>query len=507
MSTTATTTTTPGHPAAPPRSQANTIAPVRLPRSVRALPSDMDTPISLFLACAGDREAFLLESAEVDGRWGRYSVLGCDFACVFSCRGGTLRVDVRDERLGTLKTLEGSPFVDGLRAAMAALVLEQEPQAGNGSASPELPPITRALYGYFGFECAALFNPKLASAFPDMPADAEACLVLPATLLVFDHLYHNLFQVSLGEHRELPERAAYAHGERPRSSAPCPEATASPDQAGYEDRVRRVRDLLRQGEAIQVVPSTRFSAPFAGDPFTLYRRMRRVNASPYLFFMRLPDITLFGSSPEVMVRCSGGRLLLSPIAGTRRRGGDDLEDARLAAELREDPKERAEHVMLVDLGRNDLGRIARSGSVKVERLMEVERFSHVMHLTSRITASLDDGLDALDVLAATFPAGTVSGAPKIRAMEIIATVEDQPRGPYAGCIGWLGLDADSVNLDTGITIRSMWLRQGTLNWQAGAGIVFDSDPAAEWLECRNKAAIMRTVFENDKEDAHVPAHR
>ena len=234
--------------------------------------------------------------------------------------------------------------------------------------------------------------------------------------------------------------------------------------------------------------------------------MRRCNASPYMFFMDLPGITLFGSSPEVMVRCDEGKLQLSPIAGTRKRGADDLEDARLAAELQEDPKERAEHVMLVDLGRNDLGRIARPGTVNVERLMEVERFSHVMHLTSRITARLQPDLDALDVLAATFPAGTVSGAPKVRAMEIIAKTEQLPRGPYAGCIGWLGLDDDNVSLDTGITIRSMWVKDGKLHWQAGGGIVFDSDPVAEWNEVYNKSAIMRTVLNTTGED-HVPAHR
>ena len=272
------------------------------------------------------------------------------------------------------------------------------------------------------------------------------------------------------------------------------------------DAVNKIKQMLRQGEAIQVVPSCRFSTPFAGDAFTLYRRMRRCNASPYMFFMDLPGITLFGSSPEVMVRCDEGKLQLSPIAGTRKRGADDLEDARLAAELQEDPTERAEHVMLVDLGRNDLGRIARPGTVNVERLMEVERFSHVMHLTSRITARLQPDLDALDVLAATFPAGTVSGAPKVRAMEIIAETEQLPRGPYAGCIGWLGLDDDNVSLDTGITIRSMWVKDGKLHWQAGGGIVFDSDPVAEWNEVYNKSAIMRTVLNTTGED-HVPAHR
>lgn len=474
---------------------------ITLPQHVRHLISDTDTPISLFLNVAGDREAFLLESAEVDGRWGRYSVLGCDFALELFCRSGRLSLAIRDPRLNSLADCAGMPFTDGVRAVMRRLELVPD-------AAARLPPITRALYGYFGYETAALFNPKLAAAFPDMPNQAEACLVLPGTLLVFDHLYHSLCQISLGDHRAFSaaDRAGSIPDARGEASPAAP-VTVHTGHEAYLQRVTRVREMLRQGEAIQVVPSTRFSVPFNGDPFSLYRRMRRANASPYMFFMRLPEITLFGSSPEVMVRCDEGRLLLSPIAGTRRRGRDDTEDAQLAAELRQDPKEQAEHVMLVDLGRNDLGRVARAGSVKVERLMEVERFSHVMHLTSRVTARLEEGLDALDVLAATFPAGTVSGAPKIRAMEIIAEEERLPRGPYAGCIGWLGLDADSVNLDTGITIRSMWLREGTLNWQAGGGLVFDSDPEAEWKECCNKAAIMRAVLENVTGDDHVPAHR
>ena len=250
-------------------------------------------------------------------------------------------------------------------------------------------------------------------------------------------------------------------------------------------------------EAIQVVPSVRFSVPYRGDAFTLYRRLRRFNASPYMFYMHFPDITLFGSSPEVMVRCQEDSLQLSPIAGTRRRGHTPEEDMKFEKELLSDPKEKAEHVMLVDLGRNDLGRIAEKGTVRVERLMQIERFSHVMHMTSQVSAVLKKGMDPVDVLAATFPAGTVSGAPKIRAMEIIREMEGGPRGPYAGCIGWLGLDKDTVNLDFGITIRSMWMRGGRLAWQAGAGIVHDSVPELEWKEVNNKTAIMKLALQSE----------
>ena len=468
---------------------------VTLRQNARWLPADTDTPISLFLGMCHDNHGILLESAEVDGRWGRYSILACDFLLQATCRDGLLALDTDDERLTPFQTLNGLPFMDGLRALMHGLHLEKPEVL-------ELPPITRALYGYFGYGVASFFNKKLETCLPQK--DADACLVLPGTVLVFDHLYNRLCQISLGEHRDVSGARTREGAEHPAIGEEA--VTATPGREGYMAAVNKIKQLLRQGEAIQVVPSCRFSTPFSGDAFTLYRRMRRCNASPYMFFMDLPDITLFGSSPEVMVRCTEGTLQLSPIAGTRKRGTDDQEDARLAAELQEDPKERAEHVMLVDLGRNDLGRIARPGTVKVERLMEVERFSHVMHLTSRISARLQPELDALDVLAATFPAGTVSGAPKVRAMELIAETEELPRGPYAGCIGWLGLDDDSVSLDTGITIRSMWVKDGKLQWQAGGGIVFDSDPVAEWNEVYNKSAIMRTVLNTTGED-HVPAHR
>ena len=361
---------------------------VTLRQSARWLPADMDTPISLFLGMCHEHHGILLESAEVDGRWGRYSILACDFLLQATCRDGLLALDTNDDRLRPFAVLNGMPFTEGLRTLMRGLHLEK----------PEgitLPPITRALYGYFGYGMASFFNKKLENCLPQK--DADASLVLPGTVLVFDHLYNRLCQISLGEHRDV-------NGARTREcGAALPfigedAVTATPGREGYMDAVNKIKQMLRQGEAIQVVPSCRFSTPFEGDAFTLYRRMRRCNASPYMFFMDLPGITLFGSSPEVMVRCDEGKLQLSPIAGTRKRGADDLEDARLAAELQEDPKERAEHVMLVDLGRNDLGRIARPGTVNVERLMEVERFSHVMHIGSTVRGELREDKDALDAI-------------------------------------------------------------------------------------------------------------
>ncbi len=502
---------------------------VTIRQRARWLPADMDTPISLWLGMVGDGEGVLLESAEVDGRWGRYSVLGCDMALLVACREGRLALETRDARFAPLRDLDGAPFVEGLRALLGRVRL-LPPEGAN-----DLPPITRALYGYFGFGMAGLFQPGLARSLP--PEEAECALALPGTVLLFDHLYHRLCQVSLGAYRE-PRSAREAPGAAASAPKDGPAGgTADTGGAGeYTAMVTRIRELLRQGEAIQVVPSHRFSTPFAGDAFACYRRLRGLNASPYMFCMRFPGLMLFGSSPEVMVRCEGGRLTLSPIAGTRRRGRTDAEDEALAAELLADPKERAEHVMLVDLGRNDLGRVALPGSVRLERFMEVERFSPVMHLTSRISATLGgrpghgrgadapDAPDAVDVLAAAFPAGTVSGAPKRRAMEIIRELEGAPRGPYAGCVGWIGLAgahragvdaaasetgaqaAPAVDLDMGIAIRCMWQRDGRLFWQAGGGIVHDSDPDLEWKEVLNKSAVMRAALTPGEED-HVPAHR
>ncbi len=469
----------------------NTVGkPLVLQQSARWLPADMDTPISLFLGIADGGNGILLESAEVDGRWGRYSILASDMALFISCADGNLALAIPDERLEPLKKFEGLPFVEGLRALMRCLHITPP------ETFPDLPPITRALYGYLGFGMAGVFTAKLGKCMP--PTEADCMLALPGTVLVFDHLYNRLCQISLGACHPVCGARGTSVPDTAQHAFDTDKIFSEPSEQGYKDCVLQVKGLLRQGEAIQVVPSVRFTAPYSGNAFDLYRRMRRFNASPYMFFMRFPSLSLFGSSPEVMVRCSGGNLLLAPIAGTRKRGEDDLEDSRLAAELRDDPKECAEHVMLVDLGRNDLGRIARPGTVNLERSMEVERFSHVMHLTSRVTARLADNLDALDVLTATFPAGTVSGAPKIRALEIIREMEGRARGPYAGCIGWLGLDKDRVHLDMGITIRSMWARDGKVFWQAGGGIVHDSDPELEWEEVFNKSAIMRMVLQAEE---------
>ncbi|MEL7641112.1 MAG: anthranilate synthase component I family protein [Solidesulfovibrio sp.] len=457
------------------------------------LPADVQTPISLFLGLVGERPGILLESAEVDGRLGRYSLIAWDFRLRLRLKDGKLDVSARDARLTGLERYTGQGFMEGMRGLLADL--EVLPPEGFA----DVPPITRSLVGYFGYGLAGIFEPKLARVLP--PEEAEFCLVLPGRVVLFDHVKHRCLHLSLDEGKKA--KIEYANIFAPMERPEIGKVVNRPDAEGYMDAVAACKDMIRAGECIQTVLSTQFSAPFSGNPFVVYRRLRQVNPSPYMFFMRLPRVTLLGSSPELLIRCRDGELTTCPIAGTRPRGQNPEHDDRLAEELLADPKERAEHVMLVDLGRNDLGRMAGPGTVKVEKFMEVEKFSHVMHIVSYVTARLRDGLDALDVLQCAFPAGTLSGAPKVRAMEMIADLEQRlPRGPYAGCIGWIGLDHGHVNLDTGITIRSLWIRDGMVAWQAGAGIVYDSEPAKEWMECQNKARVIAEVLAA-KEDGDV----
>lgn len=456
----------------------------------RWVAADVQTPISLFLGLVGKRQGILLESAEVDGRLGRYSLIAWDFRLRLNCRDGRMDVQAQDARLKVLEKLDGEEFIPALRQVLSSLRITARDEFA------DLPALTRGLYGYFGYGMAGLLEPRLADKLP--PEQAEACLVLPGQVALFDHLHHRCCVLSLDAYRG--DRGSAEELQKPAPDDPLVvgQIRETPQAGEFMSRVERVKELIRSGEAIQTVLSTRFAAPFSGEPFVLYRRLRQINPSPYMFFMRLPRLTLLGSSPELMVRCQDGLLESRPIAGTRPRGQTVDQDRTLAAELLADPKERAEHVMLVDLGRNDLGRIAAPGSVQVDKFMQVERFSHVMHMTSYVQARLAAGLDALDVLRATFPAGTVSGAPKIRAMEIIAELEALPRGPYAGVIGWLGLNTadgpQQVHLDTGITIRSLWIKDGQVHFQAGAGIVADSEPEKEWNECRNKALVLMDAF-------------
>ncbi|WP_456324268.1 anthranilate synthase component I family protein [Desulfonauticus submarinus] len=452
-----------------------------LEQEAKILSADTQTPVSLFLDLIGKKPGILLESAEIDGRLGKYSLLAWDFILEARCMAGKLKLNIGDSALKPFLDFQGENFLDGLQNVLDNLKII-------APTNVSCPFLTRSLIGYLGYGVSSHFEPKLT---PFLPVEeAEACLVLPSKLLLFEHLYHRCIFISLKGHGDLPR----PKGRREHSDIKVGKLKFLFSKQNFQEAVIKTKKLIQQGEAIQVVLSTRFEAPFKGDEFTVYRRLRSINPSPYSFFMRFETETLLGCSPELMVKCEKNILELRPIAGTRPRGRTEQEDVELAKELLSDPKERAEHVMLVDLGRNDLGKISAKGSVRVEKFMQVEKFSHVMHLTSYLRSTLKSGLKAIDVLKATFPAGTVSGAPKIRAMEIIAELEPHPRGPYAGAIGWLGLDKEWVCLDTGIAIRTLWFRKGKVYGQAGAGIVFDSDAEKEWQECQNKAkAILKSL--------------
>ncbi|MFO8032479.1 MAG: anthranilate synthase component I family protein [Desulfohalobiaceae bacterium] len=455
---------------------------IALSQYSRIYPADTQTPISLYLDLVGEQPGILLESAEVDGRLGRYSLISWDFQLILQSRLGRMHLSIQNPLLAHLTEFQGQDFLPALRQILQKLSINPP----EGMDPP--PALTRSLQGYFGYDLSALLEPKLAQVLPRQ--QEETCLVLPGKQILFDHLHHRCLFISL----QAEDNPQACPGPRMQEDFSLGEVHNRPDQETFCSRVAETRELINSGEAIQVVLSTRFEAAFQGQPFTLYRRLRQANPSPYMFYLNLPELTLIGSSPELLVRCDQGLLQERPIAGTRPRGQSSDQDSQLAEELLQDPKEKAEHVMLVDLGRNDLGRISTAGSVQVEKFMQVERFSHVMHLTSYLQSRLQPDLDCVDVLRAAFPAGTVSGAPKIRAMEIISQMEDQPRGPYAGAVGWLGLDFGEVNLDTGITIRSLWLQNSKLCWQAGAGIVSDSDPEKEWQECQNKAKVIKQIL-------------
>ncbi|MDR1049834.1 MAG: anthranilate synthase component I family protein [Deltaproteobacteria bacterium] len=488
---------------------------IELSQKASFLESDVATPISVFLGRVGAGGAgVLLESAEVGGRWGRHSLVCAGAVLLLRCEGGLLELEYASPTLAPLSARRGMPFLDGLRAVMRDLAVLPDPRAAG------LPPLTRALYGYLGYNLVGLMEPRLAGLVD--PKKAEAALVLPASVLLFDHAYNTLTELSLGLDEIDPARLGVFSSAAGAPPAPEPAGAAdasdavpaaagvltSPSREEYMRLAAGARELIGEGELIQLVLSVGFESPHEGTPFDVYRRLRRLNPSPYMFYLQGPGSALVVSSPEVMVSCAENRLRLCPIAGTRPRGQDPVEDDLFVSELADDPKERAEHVMLVDLGRNDLGRVARPGTVTVDRFMEVERFSHVMHLTSHLGADLAPGLDAVDVVRATFPAGTLSGAPKIRAMELIAKMEGADRGPYGGAMGWLGLDKGSVSLDLGITIRGMWTDGTTARFRAGAGIVFDSDPAAEWAECRAKAAaVMAALRPADKGGENASSHR
>jgi anthranilate synthase component 1 len=466
----------------------------------RELLADLTTPVAAFARLAGSDptgRAFLLESVEHAERWGRWSFVGRHPSATLISRQGRLSVE------GEVPS--GIPLGRGVLAAVEALL-----GAYRSPPIPELPPLHGGLVGYLGYDVV-----REIEHLPDIPTDEagypDAILSVVGQVAAYDYWRQ---RVTLIESVRIPPGASErsecddlyddairrldalaAEGARPvdepllsppdrEDELPDVRRRTSPEL--YAKSVEVAKEYILAGDIFQVVLSQRFELDLDADPFDMYRALRQVNPSPYMYFLRHPELCVVGSSPEPMVQLQGGRVISRPIAGTRRRGRTDEHDRRMAAELSEHPKERAEHVMLVDLARNDVGRVVDYGTETVDELMTLERYSHVMHLTSQVSGRLRQGLGPIDVLRATLPAGTVSGAPKVRAMEIIDELEPAKRGPYAGVVGYLDF---SGNLDTAIAIRTMLVGpDGTASVQAGAGIVADSDPADEDLECRNKAA-------------------
>ncbi len=437
------------------------------------LAADLDTPVTAFLKLRERHAArFLLESVEGGERVGRYSFIGCG-------ERRRLRVDP-----------DGDPW-------KALSLISQTRMAEHFG---DLPGFWGGYVGWIGFDAVRWLEPTVGKPPPDDLGMPAAEFIEPDVLVAFDHVKHRMLLIrAVAAGPDLPRRYLEATGVLHEVADALAEPLVGPQlQVGhplevpeyrstltrqaYMDRVETCLEHIRAGDVFQIVPSQRFSVPYDGDPFLLYRHLRVLNPSPYMFFQDWGDYQLVGSSPEVMVRLDGDVAMVRPIAGTRRRGL--RPDAEMAAELLADEKERAEHIMLVDLGRNDLGRVCRIGSVKVDALMQIEKYSHVLHIVSNVTGRLAPGKTGLDLLAASFPAGTLSGAPKIKALELLNKLEPRRRGPYGGAVGTLGYDG-AVNM--GITIRTLLLKDGQAHVQAGAGIVADSDPANEHQECLNKA--------------------
>ncbi|MFZ9383594.1 MAG: anthranilate synthase component I [Ilumatobacteraceae bacterium] len=459
--------------------------------------ADLETPVAAFAKLVGpDEPGFLLESVEHGERWSRFSFVGRRPRATLTARGRTVTIEG--------EVPDSVPRDRGMLAALDELLRVYRSPVIEG-----LPPLQGGVMGYLGYDVV-----REVEHLPDVPADdrdlPDAVMNVIGSLAAFDHWRQRVYLIEsvpvlgvdgerldaayeeaaarcIAAATDLARPLAYSPVEPPSRDDVLPEARSSMGGGRFQQAVEVAKEYIRAGDIFQVVLSQRFDIELDADPFDMYRVLRQVNPSPYMYFLRQPELTIVGSSPEPMVQLLEGRVVSRPIAGTRKRGSDDDHDRRLAAELKENPKEVAEHVMLVDLARNDVGRVAQFGSVVVDELMSLEKYSHVMHLTSQVSGRLVDGRSPIDVLRATLPAGTVSGAPKVRAMQIIDELEPVKRGPYAGVVGYVDF---SGNLDTAIAIRTMFVGRRAAYLQAGAGIVADSDPSDEDLECRNKAAAL-----------------
>jgi anthranilate synthase component 1 len=458
---------------------------------------DLETPVSAFLKFGRDRKnAFLLESVEGGETRGRYSIIGLDPDVVWRIVGDEAQIARGDGVAARAFTTDERPPLDSLRALIAESALD---------IPAELPPPAAGVFGYLGYETVRFADRVPVNAFNPV-GTPDAILLRPTVVVIFDALRQDIVlatparpetgvaaKAAYTAARERLERAARVlsgprPGRRPGTGAPEPvEPQSSVAPEAYRDIVDVVKRYVRAGDIFQAVPSQRFFAPFTHPPFALYRALRRSNPSPFLFFLNFEDFAIVGSSPEILVRVRDRGITIRPIAGTRPRGKTKSADLALESELLADEKERAEHLMLLDLGRNDAGRVAKFGTVRVTEQFVIERYSQVMHIVSNVEATLKDECDLVDALYAGFPAGTTSGAPKVRAMEIITEVEGERRGVYAGCAGYFSAGGD---MDTCIALRTGVVKDGVLHVRAGGGVVFDSDPETERLETTHKAAAL-----------------
>lgn len=465
----------------------------------REILADMETPVSAFLKIDDGKHSFLLESLEGGEKWARYSFLGSRPSVIIRTFGRSAEI-FRNGRTSVV------PFDRDPLEIVKTLLAGYTPVA-----DPALPRFFGGAVGFMGYDAVRFFE-ELPSRTKDGLGLPDIFFMITDTLLIFDNLTHRIKVVSNAHVNGRSAASAYKEAvgkidalvkklkqgkssrfkvQSSKKRAKAGKLQSNFTQQQYEQAVLKAKEYIKAGDIFQVVPSQRFRTRISAEPYEIYRALRLINPSPYMYFLRCGDATVVGASPEVMVRLEGDRVDLRPIAGTRRRGITEEEDGALAEELLADPKERAEHIMLVDLGRNDVGRVSEPGSVNVSELMVVERYSHVMHIVSNVRGVLQKDRDAYDVIRACFPAGTVSGAPKIRAMEIIDELEPTKRGPYAGAVGYFGF---SGNMDTCITIRTLVIKDKTAYIQAGGGVVADSDPASEYQETVNKArAMMRAV--------------
>ncbi|ADE13864.1 anthranilate synthase component I [Nitrosococcus halophilus Nc 4] len=461
---------------------------------VREVLADLDTPLSTYLKLANGPYSYLFESVHGGEKWGRYSFIGLPCRTVVKVRNQEVVVETNHRVEETHHTDDPLAWVETFKQRFKVPAMDT------------LPRFTGGLVGYFGYDTIRYIEPKLAHGNKsDFLGTPDILLLVSEEIVIFDNLSGKLYLIiHVGpEGYEEGQRRLDALEERLRAGIPTPHTIEPPrvvieddfisgfTEEGFKAAVSKARQYITDGDVMQVVLSQRLSVPFTASPLNLYRALRCLNPSPYMFYLDLNDFHVVGSSPEILVRLEEGVVTVRPIAGTRHRGATEEEDRALEKELLADPKELAEHWMLIDLGRNDVGRVATIGSVNVTEKMLIERYSHVMHIVSNVTGQLKPGLSAMDVLRATFPAGTVSGAPKVRAMEIIDELEPTKRGIYAGAVGYL---AWSGNMDTAIAIRTAVIKDQTLHIQAGAGIVYDSVPQSEWNETMNKGrAIFRAV--------------